>query len=146
MSHLILETCPGGIFKAELGKQQLAKDKAGGWSCLPWRKHGGREQPLPNCLAGSASSQMYPLTPFYITEIITESFIISGPWGLHRVCATVIGESHLPQPAVGSLTQLCYKMNLYSSSQATQVYYVPECNSRETQLGSTTLMLQLNLI
>lgn len=89
---------------------------------------------------------MYPLTPFYITEIITESFIISSPWGLHRVCATVIGESHLPQPAVGSLTQLCYKMNLYSSSQATQVYYVPECNSRETQLGSTTLMLQLNLI
>lgn len=37
-------------------------------------------------------------------------------------------------------------MNLYSSSQATQVYYVPEWNSRETQLGSTTLMLQLNLI
>lgn len=37
-------------------------------------------------------------------------------------------------------------MNLFSSSQATQVYRVPECNSRETQLGSTTLMLQLNLI
>lgn len=37
-------------------------------------------------------------------------------------------------------------MNLYSSSQATQVYYVPEWNSRETQLGSTTLTLQLNLI